>query len=84
MEHDLLLQSIADIRSDIRVMEERLGKRIDAIQPQCQAHADRLGMLERSVTAMDSQRKTILGMVAFAASMIGAVIASLSRYILGQ
>ena len=84
MDDQLLIQTLADIRTDIREMERRLSARIDANQPQCQSHADRLGRLEQTVTAMDSQRKTILGMVAFSAGLLGGAATYLMKFILGR
>lgn len=84
MEDSLLVQTLTDIRSDLREMERRLGLRIDSIQPQCQKHAERIGALEQSITAMDSQRKTILGMIAFAASLVGALSAYVGKFLLGR
>jgi hypothetical protein len=83
MDDQLLIQTLADIRNDLREMERRLGLRMDNISPRLGEHERRIGSLETTVTAMDSQRKTILGIVAFAASTVGGLVVLVVKHLFG-
>ena len=81
-EFRILIDQISEVRADVREdlvqMERRLTERLDAIRPKCQSHESRIIALETKVTSMDTQRRTILGMVA----IVGGFVSSVVTYII--
>ncbi len=80
---EFILQALNNLRDDVRRMEERLGRRIDEIRPQCQFHAERIGRLENWKARQTGTMAGIAAVVSMGLTFLGYALSAAANFLKG-